>query len=468
MAKGAEKKKTNLMLNTAQKQSQDFTTNYLQDTNDERTTARDNATDLYGAMTSGYKDLATNKGISPELLAAIRGKGGSGGGGGGGGYTAANLGGNGVKGSYANFMKGGGVNLAYNNIAMQNLAGLAGSGGWSPADKAAQEKLIAGLTAMGENGGLDAEAMARMRGSGVFDEYAKTGGYTPGQIQDTRARVTSQIPAAYASAKSEADRMGRVTGQYNPAVAAQMARTAGYDTSKAALDAELGISDQVRQGRQWGAGQVASSEGALQQLRTGNMLAGMEGAGGMRGDMLNSIAGNRIGASTGLSQADIGGQGLIQQGKMFGTSGMMGLNQAQNAANASAAASRGASNAANIANEKWLANFGVDNQLAGLSGLGNVYGSVPAELEYYDKMRQGTVNNNTVNTGNMAGLRMQNNPQTDWASTIGNIAGSVIGGATGMGAAGMLGGAAKKAVSSGSQMAGGWGAMMDAFPMGGR
>jgi hypothetical protein len=158
---------------------------------------------------------------------------------------------------------------------------------------------------------------------------------------------------------------------------------------------------------------------------------------------------------------------LIQQGKMFGTSGMMGLNQAQNAANASAAASRGASNAANIANEKWLANFGVDNQLAGLSGLGNVYGSVPAELEYYDKMRQGTVNNNTVNTGNMAGLRMQNNPQTDWASTIGNIAGSVIGGATGMGAAGMLGGVAKKAVG-GATGQGGWNAMMDAFPMGGR
>ena len=272
-----------------------------------------------------------------------------------------------------------------------------------------------------------------MRGMGVFDEFAQTGGFTPGQIQDVRSRATSQIPATYAANKAEAERMSRVTGQYNPAVAAQMQRQTGYDSSKAALDAELGISEQVRSGRQWGTQGLTSAEQELQKLRTGNMLAGNQAAGGMRGDMLNSIAGNRTSAATGLGQLDIGGQGLIQQGKMFGTQGMQGLNQAQNAANASAAAAGAASNRARIADEKWLADFSVDNQLAGLGGLGNVYTSTPAEVAYYDQARQGAVNSNIGNTSRIAGDRMANNPQRDWVATaLGGISAGV-GAYTGMG-----------------------------------
>ena len=434
MAKGSEKKKTNLMLNTAQQQAQNYTNQYMNTTAPERTQARTNATDLYGAMTGGYKDLATNKGITPELLAAIRGGAGGGGGGGGGfmpDYSSGMLGQ--AKGSYEDFLKTGGVNLGRTNEAMGHLGELAGSGGWSPADKAAQEKLIAGLTGFGETGGINPQDIERMRGLGVFDEFAKTGGFTPGQMQDVRSRATSQIPAAYASARQEAERMGRVTGQYNPAVAAQMSRTAGYDTSRAALDAELGLSEQVRQGRQWGAQGLTSAEQALQTLKTSNQLAGMTGAGGMRGNMLNAIAQNRTGAATGLGQLDIGSQGLIQQGKMFGTQGLEGMGENEAAAARANAAAGAASNAANIANEKWLANFGVENQLAGLGGLGNVYTSNPAELEYYDRMRQGAVNSNIQNTGQIAGARMQNNPQRDWVATALGGVNAAVGAATGMG-----------------------------------
>lgn len=435
MAKGAEKKKTNLMLNTAQNQAQGYTNQYMNQSAPERQTARTNATDLYGTMTGGYKDLAANKGITPELLAAIRGGAGGGGGGGGGGfmpdYSSGMLGQ--ARASYNDFLNTGGVNIARTNEAMGHLGELAGSGGWSPEDRDKQNKLIQGLTEFGETGGINPQDIERMRGLGVFDEFAKTGGYTPQQIQDTRARATSQIPSVYAGAKAEADRMGRVTGQYNPAVAAQMARTAGYDTSKAALDAELGISDQVRQGRQWGTQGLTSAEQALQTLKTQNQLSGLTGAGGMRGNMLNSIAQNRTGAATGLGQLDIGSQGLIQQGKMFGTQGIegMGENEAQAARANAAAGAAGAAN--NVANEKWLANFAVDNQLAGLGGLGNVYGSTPAELQYYDQMRQNTINSNIGNTSRIAGDRMTNNPQRDWASTIMGGVGSAVGAYTGMG-----------------------------------
>ena len=438
MAKGAEKNKTNQMLNTAQGQSQNYTNNYLSTTNPERQQARENANDLYSNMSSGYKDLATNKGITPELLAAL-GMGPGGTGIHGGGVPVPNFS-SGMYGdvqkAYRNFMGGGGVDLSRANEAMGVLSGISKSGGWSDADKASQNQLISGLTSMGQNGGLSPADMARMRGNGVFDEFSKTGGYSPADAANFRARATSVIPSIYANAKAQADQMGRVTGQYNPAAIARMSRQAGYDSQKAATDAEVQLQDAIRQGREWGASNVSSSENQLQGLRTGNMLQGLTSAASARAALLNSIAQNQSGAASSMGNMDISGQGLVQQGKMFGTSGLEGLADKQAAAQR-AAASAGASNAAmNAANAKWLAEFGVQNQEAGLGGLGGLYTSSPAEVGYYDAARQGTVNNNVNNTLGVGQARMQNNPQRDWLSTITGIGGSVIGGLTGLGVMG--------------------------------
>ena len=433
MAKGGERKKTNRLLDEQMAISNNYSKGYLDQSGPERDAARGKGNEMYDVMFQGNKGLAQGSAITPELLAAIRGGGGSGGGGGGGGYSPVDIGGNGVKSSYANFMGGGGVNLAYNEKAMRNLAGLAESGGWSKDDIAKQNDIINQYAEFGKTGGLSAEDMQRMRGGGVFEDFQKTGGFTPGDISNIRTRATSVIPSMYDQAKNEANRMSNVTGGYNPAAIAQMSRTAAYDAQKAALDAELGISEQVRSGKQWGAEGGAQAEGALQGLRTGNMLQGLGGAATTKSDMLNSIAGNRIGASTGLSNADIGGQELIQRGKMFGTEGMQGLNQAEDSQRARSAANSAASNAANIANEKWLANFGVDAQLAGLGGMQDLYNSKPEELFAYDAARHGSVGQNAGIQGGFIGQRMENNPQTSWVDAVSQIGGAVAGGMTGMG-----------------------------------
>lgn len=185
MAKGAEKNKTNQMLNTAQGQSQQYTNQYLANTAPERATARSNANDLYSTISSGYKDIAANKGITPELRAALgMGPGGSSGGGGGVNPASIMSGYGDVKNQYSNFAGGGGVDIGRTNEAMGVLSNLTKTGGWSNLDRDSQNKLIAGLTSMGQTGGLDAESMARMRGGGVYDEFAKSGGYTPQQAQD--------------------------------------------------------------------------------------------------------------------------------------------------------------------------------------------------------------------------------------------------------------------------------------------
>ena len=444
MAKGSEKKKTNEMLNTAQGQQQNYTTSYINQATPERAVARDNANNMYNAMYGGYSNIANTGGVTPELLSAIRGHG-SGGGGGGSGPSAADLmGGYGdVKGQYANFAGGGGVNLAQNNYAMSQLHGLAGSGGWDPARIKSMDQNIAGLKAMGNaTGGLDANAIARMRGAGVFDEYAKTGGMDAAAQTAYRQRGTAGIPAQYQASMDEARRMSGVTGNYNPAAIANMARNSAYDTNRAAIDTEAGLQGQLSQGRQWGAGNIASSEAGLQGLISSNKLAGLQGAGSMEANMLNSIAGNRIGAATGLSAADIGGQELIQKGKMFGTQGLEGIADKEARAKQAAAAAGRARASDNLAAEQWLAKFQTGNQLAGLGGLGNLYTSNPAEVEYYDKARQSMLGQNVSQTGDIAGVRIQNNPQRDWVSTIGGLVGTAAGAMTGMGA---LGGLAKKA-----------------------
>jgi hypothetical protein len=231
--------------------------------------------------------------------------------------------------------------------------------------------------------------------------------------------------------------MSGITGNYNPAAIAQMARSSAYDTNRAAVDAEAGLQDQIRQGREWGGSNIAGSEATLQGLMSQNKLAGLQGAGSMEANMLNSIAQNRIGASTGLGNLDIGGQELIQKGKMFGTQGLEGLADKEAQAKRAAAAAGAARSANNLAAEEWLAKFQTGNQLAGLGGLGNLYTSNPAEVAYYDDAQRKMMGQNTGQTNDIANTRIANNPQRDWVSTIGGLVGSAAGAMTGLGAMGI-------------------------------
>ena len=227
------------------------------------------------------------------------------------------------------------------------------TGGWSPEDIANVKKSIAGYQGFADTGGLDAEAINRMRGMGVFDEYAKTGGISDAQRADMRARGSSVIPAFYNRVRDESSRLGRVQGGGGPGQAALMLRLA-RDQARGAQEAsratEMGISDAVRQGRQWGTEGLTTAEGSLQDLLTRNKLAGMGGVADATGMMANSIAQNRIGALSAGGGNEIGWQGLVSGNKLAGTRGLEGM--------AESAAARGsaASNAAAM-DARWRASF---------------------------------------------------------------------------------------------------------------
>lgn len=219
------------------------------------------------------------------------------------------------------------------------------TGGYGGDRRASVMDQVGQLKDFGRTGGLDSNSMSRMRGMGVFDEYADTGGYSNVDKANIRTRALAPISA---NAKAASDELGRrriVQGGYMPGFDAST-RALRRDTARSmadtSLDAELGIRDRVDANRQWGAGNVTSSEGAAQNLRTGNMYRGMTSAGDMEMSLQNNInnymlAGMDGERATAMAIADIEGgnasRGLTQANadRSFNNSNYMtGLGGLQN------------------------------------------------------------------------------------------------------------------------------------------
>lgn len=417
MGGGAEKKKTNAMLDNQNVQNQAEHSQFMGAVNGGIQGSQQRAGDMYGSLYGGYNKFIN--GGSDFDPSKYGGGVGSGGGSGAGDPRFGD-----VEGSYRNFMGTGGVDQGKFNQFQGHLGELAASGGWSPEQVAAYEGDVNNMRSTAN----DPEIANHFRGNGVFDEFAKTGGYSDRDISNIRARANSVIPAYYDVAKSEAGRMGAVQGGYGPGQAAlfsRMGRDQARGAQSAALDAELGIKDKVNSGRQWGATGASSAEGALQSMRM-NALTGATSA---EGNMRNSIASNRIGAANAGAGNETSMQNVVQQGKMFGTSGLEGMAE-------SAAARGAASSAAASADAKWRASFDREGQQYGLEGMQSLYGSHPGEVDMYLGHNEAGRGLNNNNTQGIVASRMQNNPQRDWLSTIMGGAGAVGGLMTGAGAMG--------------------------------
>ena len=101
-----------------------------------------------------------------------------------------------------------------------------------------------------------------------YSEFAKTGGFSPTDLGNIRARALSPVRAVYANAQRNVNRQRSLQGGYSPgfgALTARMSREQGQETSDAATNAEAGISEMVQKGRLAG-------------------LAGLQGSGGGGGD----------------------------------------------------------------------------------------------------------------------------------------------------------------------------------------
>lgn len=168
-----------------------------------------------------------------------------------------------------------------------------------------------------------------------FTEFSETGGYSPQDIANMRARGVSPIRSAYANAEREMGRGRALQGGYSPnmmASQARMAREQGQSAADATQNVEAGLAEARNKGR----------------------LAGLTG--------MYGVENSRLGADVDLSKFNVG---LDYEGQTYNAD----ANARAQAANIGSAESAGASNRA--------------NQMRALEGMAQLYGTTPGMSQLF-------------------------------------------------------------------------------------
>jgi hypothetical protein len=360
MGGGKDQKQANQMLQSQSRWEQGQRDSFGARNEKDLDASRGRADDVYSSLRSGYQSIYDN----------AKAAGGSGSGGGGGGFSAP--------GSDPRF---GEVQDQYRHYMK--------TGGWDPDRVASQDSNIQRLKSIG----YDPDTVNRMRGGGVFDEFARTGGVSDADKANLRARGNSVIPSFYGSMRDEGARLSSVQGGYGPGRMAMMSRLARQQAAgaqDAARDTELGITDRVNEGRRWGSGAMSDAEGRLGSLRVGSLGAASD----VERQMVDSI----------------------NQGKQWGTGGLHGMAESDRSFAASSAAQGAAA-------DRWAQEFELRKQLAGLGGLESLYGSSPTE---YMQNKEFGLSNRGLSSDSVGDLSTRlKSGNKSWSDYVGGITGGV-------------------------------------------
>ena len=183
---------------------------------------------------------------------------------------------------------------------------LASTGGLDPNDVGRVQANADEALRYGRNP-INAADKARLRGGGVYDEFAKTGGWTDADVANVRARMASDTPSFYNSLRDRLTTQNSVTGSSNPGFGASLralAREQARSSADAIRNGEIGLHDSITSGQRWGAEGMTSSESALQQLLQSAMFQGLNTAGGLNSKIMDARQQGRISGAQGLNQAD--------------------------------------------------------------------------------------------------------------------------------------------------------------------
>ena len=384
--------------------------------------------DVYGT----YKGFADTGGISEEQKARLRGTygpnagiGGTGGGGGGGGGGTAN--------------KTGGMRDFYGDV------GMIGRDTYDEAERAYKGMDQSTAKRFADTGGLENADLARWRGGGVYDEFGKTGGYSDVDKANIRSRALSPIGSFAAGERDEMARRRGVQGGYAPGFDASQ-RALKRDTSRniadTSLNAELGIQENVREGRKWGAEGMSRTEGEIETTRTQNQLEGSRQV----SQIQQAMASGMMSAAQGRMMIDQ----TNQQTKLAMASGRTQREIAElqlKAARGNASASRALANAQMQAqNERFLIEGEQAGKMFGAQGMERVYGYGGNQ---YDTGMDRDLNIINARTNSNIGLGNLRTQQADMIGGAMDVTGQVVDMAAGAAGAftgmGSLGGIAKGA-----------------------
>jgi len=227
-----------------------------------------------------------------------------------------------------------------------------------------------------------------------FTDFSKTGGYSPQDIANMRARGTSPVRAAYANAEREIGRQRALQGGYSPNAFALQGRMA-------------------REQGQLGADAMQNVEAGLAEARNTGRLAGLTG--------MTDIEKQRLAAEIDVNKYNVGNKNAAAQSNAGARNAAAAGSAANNAA--AAAASRG-------------------DQLNALRGMTSLYGTTPAMAQLYGDQvlsaigQSGTMGQRTVENQVKANAAPGKFEQTtdrinsgiDTGTKIANLAGTVVNG----------------------------------------
>ena len=143
-----------------------------------------------------------------------------------------------------------------------------------------------------------------------YSNFAQTGGFSPEDLQNIRARMIAPIRSVYSQANSEVDRQRRLQHGYSPnytAAKAKMAREQAYATSDASTNAEASIAQMLQSDKLAGLSGLSGTSSAAR----GQNLSAINGQTGLYGTNpgLSQTFGQQVGQNT---NQDLAGQGLQQ------------------------------------------------------------------------------------------------------------------------------------------------------------
>ena len=224
-----------------------------------------------------------------------------------------------------------------------------------------------------ETGGLENADLDRWRGGGVYDEFAKTGGYSDVDKANIRSRAISPIGSFAAGERDEMARRRAVQGGYTPGFDASqraLKRDTARNIADTSLSAELGIQENVRAGRLAGAEGMSRTEGEIETLRTQNQLEGSRQV----AQIQQAVASGMMSAAQGRMMIDQ----TNQQTQLAMASGRTQREIAElqlKAARGNASAARSLAEAQMQAqNERFLIEAEQQGKMFGAQGMERVYG----------------------------------------------------------------------------------------------
>lgn len=255
---------------------------------------------------------------------------------------------------------------------------------------------------MMDRGGLDDTAINNFRANGLFNEFQKTGGWSDADKANYRSRASSVLPGMYEGISNEMARRANAQGYGSgfTGAAAALARQQGQAMAEANINAELGLSDSVRSGRQWGAQAGSAAENALQSLISGNMLQT---------------------------------EGLAHSGRVSGAGLLTQIGSGRTQRDSSAAATAAANRATAAANERFRIQNEWDREQFGLTSAQKLFEFDMAQMNQADKNTlAGMSDRNTSNMGYYDARQTGLDKTPGWQDTTASIIGAGAGLAGGL------------------------------------